>query len=124
MFCPSRRSILYFASWRLLIRVLVLFGHELVPKTDNHFRDHAALVEDRALLCPGFLPEPTGLPPKRRCKPRVAKHCAGPLRPAQWAEFRGNPAQCQTTGAQAAPVEAAWPIRMPKRASAAAGVRP
>src|SRR5881398_3581450 len=39
-----RRSILYFASWRLVIASSV-FG----------------FLEDRALLCPGFPPEPTGL---------------------------------------------------------------
>src|SRR5436309_12047881 len=39
-----RRSILYFASWRLVIASSV-FG----------------FLEDRALLCPDFPPEPTGL---------------------------------------------------------------
>src|SRR6185437_16963741 len=58
-----------------------LSGHGLFRKPGGRFRGSCRGFEDRALLCPGIPPEPTGLSPKRRRRPRVAKHGAGPLDP-------------------------------------------
>src|SRR6516162_6070337 len=120
IFWPSRRSILYFASWRLVIRVLVDYRSDmsLPEKTGPPFSGkgssgHHAWLRIAPSSVPDF-PELTGLRPKRRRKPRVAKHCAGlssgmilsesgfhfsgscPKGPAPRRVSRGKPARCQT----------------------------
>src|SRR5580700_11070869 len=79
MFWPIRRSILYFAWWRLVIRVLIKMR-----------------VEDRALLLFRPLgPEPTGFAADSGAN-RGCETPRGPFGPAKWPVSRGKPAKCQT----------------------------
>jgi hypothetical protein len=56
-------------------RTAFSFGHDLVRKRrKNQFSKNHVLVRIAPSSCSGARPEPTGLVPKRRPKPRVAKH--------------------------------------------------
>src|SRR5262249_33653927 len=76
----------------------------------------------------GPSPEPTGLAPKRRPKPRVAQHRAGPSGPRSGRFLRRKPGPVKPQAAGgAAPHRAiaeAGRLAMPKRASITAGAVP
>src|SRR5438067_13171774 len=80
IFWPIRRSILYFAWWRLVIASSLFVSNSAAVRTNDRVgaRDVLRIAPSSV---PGVDPEPTGLAPKRRAKPRVAKHRAGPSGP-------------------------------------------
>src|SRR5580704_14712008 len=91
MFWPIRRSILYFAWWRLVIRVLaVSWRHDLARKLA--FRDHAVRI------APSSCSAPSGAGTDRFCRRILApaqtagaKHRAGLLGPRSGRFLGGNP---------------------------------
>src|SRR5262249_20611830 len=85
-FCPIRRSILYLASGRLVIASSLL----------------VLSCEDRALLCPGHAGTDRFWP-KRRAKPRVAKHYASQKGPRNAGCLVGKPRQVKRLAAISGP---------------------
>src|SRR5215472_4987734 len=111
MFWPSRRSILYFASWRLVIRVLAVLRK---------------MAEDRALLLPlrrhhvpfaglrsGGTDRFEAEAPAQTAGRETRR---GPLRPAQCRVNRGKARSCQTFGPGFRPALARGEMLLPHAA--------
>src|ERR1700729_3883586 len=94
MFWPSLRSILYFASWRLVIRVLVVYLDS--PKTEKaRFSEHVALRITPS-SCPRGLLGPDWSVAEPPAPPAVLETRRGPVGPAPRAVSRCKPPYCQT----------------------------